>query len=116
MTPAKTKAKIHAVRIELAGNKLSYMNPATGLTASTIVVRKGEAVHWQCPHGNFSVLFKAQSPFNETGFSAKQGAVTQDAVVTGLRGSYKYAVMVIPPNGHPIVDDPEVIVGDDEAR
>ena len=111
---ATAKTRIHAVRIERAGNKLTYMDPATGASATTVKVHKGEAIHWQCAGGNFSVLFKRQSPFAETGFSARQGTPTKDAVVTGLKGSYKYAVMVIPPNGHPIVDDPEVIVADDE--
>ncbi len=116
MTPS-TKArtsKKHAVRIDVNGGKLSYVDPVTGGAAATIRARKGDFIHWQCAAGNFAVLFKTTSPFAEVGVCRPRGGATHDALVTGMKASYKYVVMVISAAGHAIVDDPEVIVDDGE--
>ena len=104
----------HAVRIDVNGGKLGYVDAVTGGTAATLRVRKGDFIHWQCAAGNFAVLFKATSPFAEVGVCGPKGGATRDTLVTGMKGSYKYAVMVISAAGHAIVDDPEVIVDDGE--
>lgn len=116
MTPSTKPltAKKHAVRIDVTGGKLSYVDPVTGGPAATTHVRRGDFINWQCAAGNFAVLFKASSPLAEVGVCGPRGGATHDALVTGMKGSYKYAVMVISATGHAIVDDPEVIVDDGE--
>jgi hypothetical protein len=105
----KTGAK-HEVHININGKGFLYSRP-DGQNAATIVVKKGDHVTWRCDHGNFSVLFKAHSPFAEVGYHSRRGMETVDAVVLGERGSYQYAVTV-PLDSGLIVDDPEIIVDD----
>ena len=87
-----------------------YARP-DGQNAATIVVRKGDHISWRCDHGNYSVLFKAHSPFADVGFHGRKGTETVHAVVLGEPGSYHYAVTVSLESGL-IVDDPIIIVGD----
>jgi hypothetical protein len=87
-----------------------YARP-DGQNAATIVVRKGDHISWRCDHGNYSVLFKAHSPFAEIGLHGRKGTETIQAVVLGTPGSYHYAVTVSLDSGL-IVDDPVVIVSD----
>jgi hypothetical protein len=118
MTPVPQKsapnreetAPKHEVHINVNGNGFLYTRP-DGQNAATIVVRKGDHVTWRCDHGNFSVLFKAHSPFAEVGFHGRRGTETVHAIVLGERGTYQYAVTV-PLDSGLIVDDPEIIVDD----
>jgi len=103
----------HLVRIQSDGARLSYVN-AQGEPAATIHVKPGHVVQWHFEHGNFSIVFKGKSPFAEAGYAGNGGVPTRDAQVTGPAGKYSYAVTVVPLQGNPIVDDPDVIVGDGE--
>jgi len=109
MTPAPQPQK-HLVHIQINGGGFMYARP-DGQNAATIVVRKGDHISWRCDHGNYSVLFKAHSPFADVGFHGRKGTETVHAVVLGEPGSYHYAVTVSLESGL-IVDDPEIIVGD----
>jgi len=109
MTPAPQPQR-HLVHIQINGRGFMYARP-DGQNAATIVVRKGDHISWRCDHGNYSVLFKAHSPFADVGFHGRKGTETVHAVVLGEPGSYHYAVTVSLDSGL-IVDDPEIIVGD----
>jgi plastocyanin len=112
MTPTtKGEPALHAVHINIDGTGFLYTNPDRQ-NASTIVVRKGDRVKWRCDQGNFSVLFKAQSPFADIALHGRKGNETVTATVVGLPGSYQYAVTVSLDNGL-IVDDPIVIIDGD---
>jgi len=100
----------HAVHIHVDGTGFLYTRPDKQ-NAATIVVKKGDRVKWRCDHGNFSVLFKAESPFADIAFHGRRGTETVSATVVGNRGSYHYAVTVSLDNGL-IVDDPVIIIGD----
>jgi plastocyanin len=102
---------VHAVHIKIDGTGFLYTNPDQQ-NAATIVVRKGDHVKWRCDHGNYSVLFKADSPFGDVAFHARRGNETVTATVVGQPGSYKYAVTVALDSGL-IVDDPVVIIDGD---
>ena len=118
MTPAPQKSAPHReqtgprhqIHINITGNGFLYTRP-DGQNAATIVVRKGDVVTWRCDHGNFSVLFKLNSPFALVGFHGRRGTETVEALVVGERGSYHYATTVSLDSGL-IVDDPEIIVDD----
>ena len=71
MTPAPQPRK-HLVHIRINGSGFMYARP-DGQNAATIVVQKGDHVSWRCDHGNYSVLFKADSPFVEVGFTPAGG-------------------------------------------
>ena len=109
MTPALQPQK-HLVHIQISGGGFMYARP-DGQNAATVVVRKGDRVSWRCDHGNYSVLFKADSPFVEVGFHSRRGTETVEALVVATPGSYHYAVTVSLDSGL-IVDDPVVIVSD----
>lgn len=116
MTPA-TKQEQHAsarhhINIQINGGGFMYAKP-DGQNASTIVVRKGDRLTWRCDHGNYSVLFKHNSPFGDVAFHGRRGNTTVEATVIGEHGSYHYAVTVALDSGL-IVDDPEIIVDDGE--
>ena len=115
MTPVSVLAAParHLVKIQSNGTKLAYID-ATGKPATTIYVKKGDVVQWHFGEGNFSIVFKGASPFAEVGYAGNGDVPTRDAQVTGAPGKYAYAVTVVPTKGHPILDDPDVIVGDGE--
>jgi plastocyanin len=101
----------HAVHILVNGKGFLYAGP-DGQNAATIVVRKGDRVKWRCDHGNYSVLFKADSPFADVAVHGRKGTETVSAQVLGEPGSYRYAVTVALDNGL-LVDDPIVIIDGD---
>ena len=114
MTPTRHKDEYapahHRVNININGNGFLYSRH-DGQNAATIVVRKGDHVMWRCDHGNFSVLFKKNSPFADVAFHGRRGNESVTATVVGEPGSYHYAVTVALDSGL-IVDDPEIIVND----
>jgi len=113
MTPVtQKKPTLHTVGIQINGNGFLYRTPEN-MIADTIRVRHGDHVKWNCHQGNYTVLFKGESPFAEVGIHAFKGADTSISMVVGKPGSYKYAVTVALPDGGLIVDDPEIIVADD---
>jgi len=110
MTPTtRREAKLHAVSIRIDGKRFVYTTPDNP-NATTIVVQKGDRVKWNCGHGNYSILFKNESPFTGIGAHGRRGADTEVLEIVGKPGSYKYAVNVVLADG-PVVDDPEIIVG-----
>jgi hypothetical protein len=112
MTPTQRKNPTqHAVHININGTGFLYTRP-DNQNAATIVVRKGDHIKWRCDHGNYSVLFKGESPFAEVALHGRKGTETVSATVVGEPGSYHYAVTVSLDNGL-IVDDPIVIVDGD---
>jgi plastocyanin len=113
MTPASQKQPaLHSVRIQIRGNGFAYTTPEHP-NAATIHVRPGDKVKWNCDHGNYTVLFKGESPFEEVAVHGRKSADTAVSVVTGKYGSYKYAVTVALADGGLIVDDPEIIIDGD---
>ena len=82
MTPTEQKIpRLHAVHIIIDGTGFLYTNPDKQ-NASTIVVRKGDHIKWRCDHGNFSVLFKSDSPFAD--IAASSAAFTWSALVSTI--------------------------------
>ena len=116
MTPARPSVlpvpQRHIVKIQSTGTKLAYVDGTTGKSAAAIRVKRGDVVQWHFEHGNFSIVFKGRSPFAEPGYAGTGNVPTRDAEVTGADGKYEYAVTVVPAKGQPILDDPNVIVGD----
>jgi hypothetical protein len=106
-TPQKQPTE-HAVHIHLNGSGLRYARPDSQ-DAATIHVRKDQLVKWHCDHGNYSVLFKGESPFEEVAVHGRKGAETVAATVTGEPGRYEYAVTVAHVDGTRM-DDPIVII------
>jgi hypothetical protein len=112
MTPlTQREPKEHSVNIRVREQGFAYTTP-DNQDAVRIYVRKGDRVKWNSDHGNYSVLFKANSPFADIAFHGRKGAETVTATVVGREGSYHYAVTVALPEGGLIVDDPEIIVGE----
>ncbi|HTA44725.1 MAG TPA: hypothetical protein VK789_19895 [Bryobacteraceae bacterium] len=112
MTPErKREPKLHHIGIRIDGKGFVYTTPDRP-DASTVYVKKGDFVKWNCSHGNYSVLFKSGTPFQDIGAHGRGGADTHTLEVIGEPGPYKYAVNVALPNGL-VVDDPVIIVGDD---
>ncbi len=109
-TPQKQPA-VHAIGIHFDGKGFIYAKPDKQ-DASTINVRKGDRVKWRSELGNYSILFKGESPFEEIAVHGRKGAETTVLTVIGEPGSYEYAVTVVLESGLR-VDDPIVIVGDD---
>jgi plastocyanin len=106
--PHQHEKAIHTVHIHVNGGGLLYKRPDNE-SASTIVVRRGDQVKWHCEHGNYSVLFKGESPFAEIAVHGRRNTETVHAIVVGDPGSYNYAVTVSLDHGL-LVDDPVIIV------
>ena len=112
MTPVtQHEPREHSVAIDVNERGFVYTTQ-DDKNGVSITVRRGDRVKWNSDHGNFSVLFKANSPFADIAFHGRRGAHTIAATVVGQPGSYHYAVTVALPDGGLIVDDPEVIIGD----
>ncbi len=112
MTPtAEKRPTVHSVGIQINGKGFTYTTP-DNRNAARIYVRRGDHVKWNCNHGNYSVLFKGETPFSEVAVHGRKNMDTPLSVVTGEPGSYHYAVTVALPDGGLIVDDPEIIIGD----
>lgn len=109
-TETQRQPKTHTVTIGHDGKGFVYSTPEHP-DASTITVHRGDHVKWHCHHGNYSILFKETSPFNDIGAHGRAGAETATLRVVGEPGRYRYAVNVVLPNSL-IVDDPIVIVDD----
>jgi len=113
MTPQIKTEHRHAIVIEHDGHRFIYKNPETNQPAEVLKVKRGDVIHWHSNRGNFSILFKKDSPFSEVGLHGKRGERTKEALVTGDAGEYHYAVALVPEgHGEPLVDDPVIIVGD----
>ena len=111
MATAKREPKGHKVGIRIDGKGFVYSTDDNA-DATKLYVHPGDHVTWNCNHGNYSILFKDQSPFTDVGAHAHGGRDTATLEVTGKPGAYRYAVNVALPNGL-VVDDPEIIVGTD---
>lgn len=112
MTPkTQREPKLHAIGIRLDDKGFVYSTPEHP-DASIVYVRRGDHVKWNCDHGNYSILFKEHSPFMDIGAHGRGGSDTLTLEVVGGPGSYRYAVNVALPKGL-VVDDPEIIVGND---
>ncbi|MGI8991391.1 MAG: hypothetical protein ACR2I2_17640 [Bryobacteraceae bacterium] len=74
---------------------------------------RGSTVNWTSADGNFSVLFKDQTPFNDFSYGAANGRHTLTAKVKSSAGfqSFKYSVMVVK-NGTTWENDPEIVIDD----
>jgi hypothetical protein len=97
----------HHVHIHVDDKGFRYAGQ-DGNDAGSIRVRTGDNVSFHCGHGNYSVLFKNESPFGVTGLHGS-GNKEASAVVEAQSGSYKYGVTVSLPAGFR-TDDPEIIV------
>lgn len=109
-TPTKRDPKHHSVTITIADKGVLYSTPELR-NAAQIYVQKGDTVNWNCDHGNYTVLFKDQSPFENIGVHARKRIGTATSTVTGAPGTYKYSVTVALETGGLITDDPEIIIG-----
>jgi hypothetical protein len=109
MTPTQRQDPVlHSIGIQVNTNGFSYSTP-DNRDATTITVQQGHQVKWNCGHGNYSILFKGETPFADVGTHGRSGSDTAALTVVGAPGSYKYAVHVVLPDGV-VVDDPEIIV------
>ncbi len=112
MTPQEQKQPtLHTVNIRIDENGFVYTSPEHP-NAYKIYVKRGDKVRWNCNLGNFSVLFKEKSPFDDIGAHGRKGFDTAVLTVIGPPGGYRYGVNVTLPHGL-VVDDPEIIVGPD---
>ncbi len=113
MTPSREKgsAAKHRVEIQIKGKDFAYAG-RDGQNAATIHVRRGDHVTWLCAHGNYSVLFKQNSPFADVAVHGRRGDESVSANVVGTPGSYHYGVTVALDGGL-VVDDPEIIIDND---
>lgn len=115
MTPVALKREhLHSIRIEHNGREFVYTQDDTHRAANVLKVKRGDVIRWRCDHGNFSVLFKKDSPFSAIGLHGRRGQSTEDALVTGDAGHYHYAVSILHEDGRAVIDDPEIIVDDTE--
>jgi hypothetical protein len=99
----------------LEDGKLRYFRDEDGRKdedATKINVRPRDTVVWQCDHGNYSILFKSRTPFENVAYHSHRGAPTKEALVVGVNDEYHYAVTVIGDEGQPVADDPVIIVDD----
>jgi hypothetical protein len=110
-TEHRAKEQRHSISIEYNGKDFVYTHGETQRPANVLHVKRGDVVRWSCDHGNFSVLFKKESPFSHVGLHGRKGENTNDAIVTGDANRYEYAVSVAHHDGRMLVDDPEIIVG-----
>ena len=112
MTPTlQKKPAFHAIAIRFDGKGFVYTT-ADQKDGATIAVRRGDRVKWSSDLGNYSILFKGESPFVEVATHGRKGAETDLLEIVGEPGAYKYAVTVAHANGL-TVDDPVVIVSGD---
>lgn len=103
---------LHSVRIRISGSGFIYATHDNKDAASIRVTRR-DLVRWNCDHGNYTVLFKGQSPFEAVAVHGRKGADSAVSVVVGEKGTYKYAVTVALEDGGLITDDPEIIIDGD---
>jgi plastocyanin len=92
-TPTKRDPKHHSVTITIADEGVLYSTPELR-NAAQIYVQKGDTVNWNCDHGNYTVLFKDQSPFDNIGVHGRKGTGTVTSIVKLEKGTFKYAVTV----------------------
>src|SRR4051794_27874596 len=113
MTPSSQKQPaLHSVIIRIKDSGFMYSTPDER-NAASIRVQRGDHVKWNCDHGNYTILFKGESPFTEIAVHGRKRSDTATSVVTGHKGSYHYAVTVALEGGGLIVDDPEIIIDGD---
>jgi hypothetical protein len=110
-TPPKRDPKHHSVTITIADKGVIY-STADMPDAARIYVHEKDTVNWNCDHGNYTVLFKDQSPFTNIGVHGRKRIETATSTVTGHPGVYKYSVTVALETGGLITDDPEIIIGE----
>jgi plastocyanin len=110
-SPSAAGRTVHTVQIDFDGKGFLY-TIAGKPGASEITVHPGDHVTWHSGVGNYTILFKNDSPFTEIAAHGRKDTRTVPLEVTGKMGTYRYAVTVALPNGL-IVDDPVIIVGND---
>jgi plastocyanin len=115
MTPAaqtdeaKTRQSSHAIEIQHDGKAFVYRTAEKG-DGTKIKVRTGDVVKWTSHVGNYSILFKGKSPFEEIAAHGSKGTETRLLKVTATEGEFHYGVTLALPDKM-IVDDPVIIVG-----
>ena len=115
MTPAvqkdetKTRQSAHAIEIQHDGKAFVYRTADKG-DGTKIKVRTGDVVKWTSHVGNYSILFKGKSPFEEIAAHGSKGTETHLLKVTATEGEFHYGVTLALPDKM-IVDDPVIIVG-----
>jgi|SRR6185312_7384773 len=113
MTPAATKPepKRHFVRIHINDKGFDYASPGHN-NARVLRVANGDTIKWNCDHGNYTVLFKAGSPFRtrDVAVHGPKGRDTMETIIEGEPGHYAYAVTVALEGSGLIVDDPIIII------
>jgi hypothetical protein len=111
----KREPRQHFVRINIDDKGFAYDAPGHQ-NAREIVVRNGDTIRWNCGHGNYTVLFKAGSPFRGKAVAVHgpKNTDTMEAVIEGIKGHhYAYAVTVALEGSGLIVDDPVIIIDGD---
>jgi plastocyanin len=84
-----------------------------GQNAWTLRVGRGDTVTWLCDAGPFAVVFGERSPFNRTVFAVGlRESITATVPQKRFSGIYPYSIVVFRGDSAPIVDDPEVLVGE----
>jgi hypothetical protein len=107
MTPNQST---HAIEIRHDGKAFIYQTAEKG-DGTTIRVRPGDHVKWSSHVGNYSILFKGESPFDEIAAHGRKGAETSVFKVNAKPGKYFYGVTLAMPDASMVVDDPVIIVG-----
>ena len=118
MTPVQQKEQMttaqstHAVEIRHDGKAFVYKSKSGEKgDGTTIHVNAGDHVKWVSHVGNYSILFRGESPFDEIAAHGRKGAETNAFKVTAKDGKYYYGVTLAMPDNKMIVDDPVIIVG-----
>ena len=116
MTPAlqthepEKEQNSHAIEIHFDDKGFRY-SKADKTDGTIINVSSGDQVKWVSHVGNYSILFKGESPFEEIAAHGRKGTETGVFIVTAKAGRYHYGVTLALPDKM-IVDDPVIIVGD----
>ncbi|MDQ2901609.1 MAG: hypothetical protein M3Y07_17700 [Acidobacteriota bacterium] len=79
----------------------------------SVHIFRGSTVSWISADGNFSVLFKDQTPFKDVTFGAAKGQYTPAAKVKSSAAfqGFGYSALVIK-NGITWENDPEIVIDD----
>jgi hypothetical protein len=105
-------AKVHSVDVHVIGDRLAYSTDEKP-DASSINVRSGDQIKWNCVHGDCTVQFKGKSPFDEGEVHGRKVTDKTLSTVLGKPASYKYDVTVVRPDQSRVEDDPEIIIDGD---
>jgi hypothetical protein len=103
-----------AAKLVVANKKKKHIR----VGGNKLKVKTGEKVSWTCPDGNFSGVFKSQSPLEAAGFSGLKGKSSGKIKATAPRkpggdvpNTYPYSVTVVDQEtGEACTDDPDIII------